>query len=112
MFFTVYNDGMTSVSKVLISSILLAPAVFAETLADASAMEPGSENENFQSIYRPQEDKLILSASAVVDLDAGTTTELVTQSGNTVMTAGTCVVVDAFLRDFCNANPQDINCQF
>lgn len=112
MFFTVYNNEMTSVSKVLVSCILLTPAVFAETLADTSAMEPGSENENFQSIYRPQEDKLILSASAFVDLDAGTTTELVTQSSNTVMTAGTCVVVDAFLRDFCNANPQDINCQF
>jgi len=103
---------MNSVSKVLVSCMLLAPEVFAETLADASAMEPGSENETFQSIYRPKEDKLILSASTVFDSDAGTTTELVTQSGNTVMTAGTCVVVDAFLRDFCNANPQDINCQF
>lgn len=102
---------MTIVSKVLVSCILLTPAVFAETLADTSAMDPGSENETFQSIYWSKEDKLILSASATVDPDAGTTTELVTQSGNTVMNAGTCVV-DAFLRDFCNANPQDINCQF
>jgi hypothetical protein len=38
--------------------------------------------------------------------------ELVTQSADTIMTFGTCSVIDDFVRQFCAANPGDISCQF
>jgi hypothetical protein len=38
--------------------------------------------------------------------------ELITQSADTVMTFGTCSVIDDFVRQFCAANPGDISCQF
>lgn len=41
-----------------------------------------------------------------------TTNDLVTQAGNTTMTPGVCLVVDALVMEFCNANPNDISCQF
>jgi hypothetical protein len=37
---------------------------------------------------------------------------LITQTGNTVMTAGTCLVIDDIVRQFCGANPNDVSCQF
>ena len=89
----------------------MVPAVNADGIEEIA--EPEVVNENMQVMQtRQSDDSVTLSASPVLDSAAAESTELVTQSGNTVMTAGTCVVVDAFLRDFCNANPQDINCQF
>lgn len=41
-----------------------------------------------------------------------TGSELVTQAGNTMMTPGLCLVIDALVMEFCNANPDDISCQF
>jgi len=41
-----------------------------------------------------------------------TSSELVTQSADTIMTFGTCSVIDDFVRQFCAANPGDISCQF
>ena len=38
--------------------------------------------------------------------------ELITQSADTIMTFGTCSVIDDFVRQFCAANPGDISCQF
>lgn len=46
-------------------------------------------------------------AVTLADSDA-----LVTRSGNTVMTSGTCLVIDDFVRQFCAANPGEISCQF
>jgi len=52
-------------------------------------------------------------SSAIVDgEETESENKLVTQTGNTVMTAGTCIVIDGFLRQFCSANPGDISCQF
>mgnify|MGYP001030674016 CR=1 FL=1 len=42
----------------------------------------------------------------------GTSTELVEQAGNTVIAAGSCTVVDLFVRQYCASNPGDISCQF
>ncbi len=41
-----------------------------------------------------------------------TSSELVEQAGNTVMAAGSCTVVDLFVRQYCASNPDDISCQF
>lgn len=45
------------------------------------------------------------------DMALTVSTELVAQAGNTVMTAGTCLVIDDLVRQFCSANPADISCQ-
>ncbi len=42
----------------------------------------------------------------------GTSSELVEQAGNTAMAAGSCSVVDLFVRQYCASNPNDISCQF
>jgi len=42
----------------------------------------------------------------------GMSSELVEQAGNTAMAAGSCSVVDLFVRQYCASNPNDISCQF
>lgn len=41
-----------------------------------------------------------------------TADDLVREASNTAMVAGSCLVIDAFVRQFCTANPNDPGCQF
>ena len=44
--------------------------------------------------------------------DVAGSTALITQSSNKAMAIGSCLVVDGLVREFCNANPDNVSCQF
>ena len=48
----------------------------------------------------------------IVDKSLSTADDLVRQTINTTMVAGSCLVIDQFVRQFCAGNPSDISCQY
>ena len=48
----------------------------------------------------------------IEDKPLSTADDLVRQSSNTTMVAGSCLVIDQFVRQFCASNPNDISCQY
>ena len=46
------------------------------------------------------------------DKPLSTADDLVRQASNTTMVAGSCLVIDQFVRQFCAGNPNDISCQY
>ena len=105
---SVYNVPMDKAFRIiLLLAVIISPALLAETQEQVSTGKTESAQQDMLDTAMDLPD-----SSAVQSSQASTESTLVTQSGNTMMTSGTCVVVDAFLREFCNANPADISCQF
>jgi hypothetical protein len=102
------------VNRLLISSALLISGglVYAE--------EGLTENQTVTIQGQLKESEPSLKSEAGENASAVTNTELnltaanalITQTGNTFMTAGTCLVIDEIFRQFCSANPNDVSCQF
>jgi len=106
---SVYNILMDKAFRIiLLLTVVVSPALLADTQEEVSTGKTESAQLDMLDTGKME----LPSSSAVHASQSSTESILVTQSGNTVMTSGTCVVVDAFLREFCNTNPEDINCQF
>jgi len=78
-------------------------------VAGAESETPGevADGSNMQQLPETMMSPAALPATAL-----DTSSELVEQAGNTVMAAGSCTVVDLFVRQYCASNPDDISCQF
>jgi hypothetical protein len=53
-----------------------------------------------------------MSSAEIVNKPLSTADDLVREASNTTMVAGSCLVIDLFVRQFCTANPNDISCQY
>lgn len=92
------------------------------SLTCACAIAQEDDKETGQSVEKPSVDetrtvgeqalKPVMSPAQNSPAVSSTANELITQSSNTIMTSGTCLVVDDLVKQFCNANPDDISCQF
>lgn len=105
----VYNNPMNKVLGIIILlAVIISPGLLADTRDQVSAGKAESSQQDMLETEKMD----LPSSSAIQASQESAENILVTQSGNTLMTSGTCVVIDAFLREFCNANPEDISCQF
>lgn len=107
-------------------SLIFAISLFMAGIAVADENENENENGNeaeiakealadqLESIPSETQAQAVLPAASEITSDqvAVASNTLVTQSGNTLMTAGTCSVIDDLVRQFCGANSNDISCQF
>ena len=100
------------VNRTHISRLLLL-ALLATSSALVVAQEPEAENqEGTHTASDETAPAPLMSPAGTEGVTLATASELVTQSANTIMTSGTCSVVDDFLRQFCTTNPGDSSCQF
>ena len=53
-----------------------------------------------------------MSAAEVINKPLSTADDLVRQASNTSMVAGSCLVVDLFVQQFCVSYPNDSSCLF
>jgi len=84
-------------------------------IAVADENEKGQVGGQVEStpVEAPAQEVFPVASEVTVDNSSmATANTLVTQSGNTYMTAGTCSVIDELVRQFCGTNPSDISCQF
>ncbi len=95
---------------------LLLLALLVTGYAWVVAQEPDMENqEATQTVAVAKANEAPEPIMSPAGDESGTlavSSELVMQSANTVMTSGTCSVIDDFLRQYCTTNPGDISCQF
>jgi hypothetical protein len=90
------------------------PGVLVNVKAKVVVADKESETPDKVAVHSDNQQMLagVMSAVESSTSEMGTSTELVEQAGNTVIAAGSCTVVDLFVRQYCASNPGDISCQF
>lgn len=112
---------------IIASASLVTPAFAAESgqsdnqglgslSAGVNVSEPGLQKSNIESAERANSDAALPQASSLMEsgnseIAAPDILSSVSSPG-LPSAAGVCSVVDAFVAQFCSANPNDITCQF